>query len=111
LGRFFNAVSLVAVIAVATGGWMIGRSARQMAQSDVKFNMPLEWMVMALLGLVMLAVFGYLRLVLYKRLTRAVAAAAWPVGGAALASIRIWVMVNLVLGVVIVLVTLLGALS
>lgn len=111
LGRFFNAVSLVAVIAVATGGWMIGRSARQMAQSGVKFNMPLEWMVMALLGLVMLAVFGYLRLVLYKRLTRAVAAAAWPVGGAALASIRIWVMVNLVLGVVIVLVTLLGASS
>jgi uncharacterized membrane protein len=82
-----------------------------MAQSGVKFNMPLEWMVMALFGLVMLAIFGYLRFVLYQRLTVAVTAAAWPAAGVALAQIRTWVMVNLVLGVVIVLVTLLGAAS
>ncbi len=111
LGRFFNAISVLAVLAVASGSWMIGRTARQMAQSGVKFNMPLEWMVMALLGLVMLAVFGYLRFVLYQRLTAALTAAAWPAAGVALAQIRTWVMVNLVLGVVIVLVTLLGVAS
>lgn len=111
LGRFFNAVLVAAGLALATGTWMIGRMARQMAQSGVKFNMPIEWMVMALLGGVMLVIFGYIRFALYKRLTRAVTAAAWPAGGAALASIRTWVMVNLVIGVVIVAVTLLGASS
>jgi uncharacterized membrane protein len=111
LGRFFNAVLVAAVLALASGTWMIGRMARQMAQSGVKFNMPIEWMVMALLGFVMLAIFGHIRFVLYKRLTRAVTDAAWPAGGAALASIRTWVTVNLVIGVVIVAVTLLGASS
>jgi uncharacterized membrane protein len=111
LGRFFNAVLVAAVLALGSGTWMIGRTARQMAQSGVKFNMPIEWMVMALLGFVMLAIFGHIRFALYKRLTRAVAEAAWPAGGAALASIRTWVTVNLVIGVVIVAVTLLGASS
>lgn len=111
LGRFFNAVLVAAGLTLATGTWMIGRLARQMAQSGVKFNMPIEWMVMALLGVVMLAIFGHIRFALYKRLTRAVTAAAWPAGGAALASIRTWVTVNLAIGVVIVAVTLLGASS
>lgn len=108
LGRFFNAVLLVAGLALGSGVWMIGRMARQMAQSGVKFNMPIEWMVMSVLGLLMLGIFAYIRFVLYQRLTRAVTAAAWPAGGAMLASIRTWVTVNLVIGVVIVVITLLG---
>ncbi len=108
LGRFFNAVLVAAGLTLGSGIWMIGRMARQMAQSGVKFNMPIEWMVMATLGLLMMAIFGHIRFVLYARLSRAVTAAAWPAGGAVLASIRIWVMVNLVLGVLIVVVTLLG---
>jgi uncharacterized membrane protein len=111
LGRFLNAVLVAAVLALGSGTWMIGRIARQMAQSGVKFNMPLEWMVMSLLGLLMLAIFGYIRFTLYKRLTGAVTAAAWPAGGAVLERIRLWVMVNLAIGVVIVAVTLLGASS
>ena len=111
LGRFFNAVLVAAGLVLGTGVWMIGRVARQMAQAGVKFNMPLEWIVMSLLGLVMLLIFGYIRFALYKRLTRAVTAAAWPAGAAALASIRTWVMVNLVIGVVIVVVTVLGVSS
>jgi uncharacterized membrane protein len=109
LGRFFNAVLVAASLVLASGGWMIGRMARQMAESGVKFNMPIEWMVMALLGVLMLAIFGHIRFALYPRLSRAVTATAWPAGGAALASIRTWVTVNLVIGVVIVVVTLLGA--
>lgn len=108
LGRFFNAVLLAAGLVLGSGIWMIGRVAKQTAQSGIKFTLPIEWLVMALLGLVMMAIFGHLRFVLYPRLSRAVTAAAWPAGGAVLASIRNWVVVNLVLGVLIVLVTLLG---
>lgn len=111
LGRFLNAVLVAAGLALGSGVWMIGRTARQMAQAGVKFNMPIEWMVMSLLGVLMLAILGHIRFALYKRLSRAVTAGAWPAGGAALASIRTWVMVNLVIGVVIVAVVLLGASS
>lgn len=111
LGRFFSAVLVSAGLVLASGVWMIGRVARQMSDAGVKFNMPLEWMVMAVLGLVMMGIFGYIRVVLYPRLSQAVTAMAWPAGGAALASIRGWVLVNLVIGVVIVVITLMGALS
>jgi uncharacterized membrane protein len=111
LGRFFKAVLVASALVLASGGWMIGRTARQMAQAGVKFNMPIEWMVMSLLGLVMIAIFGHIRFALYKRLSSAVTAAAWPAGGAALASIRTWVTVNLGIGVVIVAVTVLGVSS
>lgn len=108
LGRFFNAVLVAAALTLGSGIWMIGRMARQMTQAGVKFNMPLEWIVMSLLGLLMMAIFGHIRFGLYARLSRAVTASDWPAGGAALASIRTWVMVNLAIGVLIVLVTLLG---
>lgn len=108
LGRFFNAVLVAGGLALGSGLWMMGRIARQTVQSGVKFNLPLEWMVMTVLGVVMLAIFGYTRFALYPRLTRAVTAAAWPAGDAALASIRAWLMVNLAIGVVVVAVTLLG---
>ena len=70
--------------------------------------MPLEWMLMATLGVVMVLIFAYIRLMLYPRLVRAVAGGAWPAGGAALTAIRGWVMVNLALGVVTVAVAQLG---
>ena len=111
LGRFFNAVLVVAGLAVGTGVWMMGRIAKQTVQAGVKFNMPVEWMVMAVLGLLMALIFGHIRFVLYKRLTRSVTSDAWPAGGAALASIRTWVAVNLVIGVLIVVITLLGSSS
>ena len=111
LGRFFNAVLWAAGLTLASGLWMIGRVAKAAVQSGGNFSMPLEWTVMAALGIVMSGIFGHIRFALYKRLSRAVTAAAWPAGGAALASIRTWVMVNLVIGVVIVVITLLGLAS
>jgi uncharacterized membrane protein len=111
LGRFFKAVLLAATLSLVTGTWMIGRIARQTVQAGVKFTMPIEWMVMALLGVLMVAIFGHIRFALYKRLSRAVVAADWPAGAAALASLRFWVQVNLAIGVVIVVVTLLGVSS
>jgi uncharacterized membrane protein len=59
----------------------------------------------------MMLIFGHIRFSLYKRLSRAVEVLDWPAGAAALAQIRLWVLVNLGLGVLIVLVTLLGASS
>ena len=55
----------------------------------------------------MMAIFGHIRFALFRRLQRAVAASDWPSGAKALGSIRSWVGVNLALGVVIVVVTLL----
>lgn len=111
LGRFFNAALTSAGLVLVTGIWMIGRMARQSSLSGVKFNMPLIWMVMALLGVLMVLILGHIRFALFKKLTRAVNAQDWPAGGAALDRIRTGVSVNLALGVLIVVVTLLGAAS
>ena len=107
LGRFFRAVLAAAVLTLASGLWMLDRAAQAAAASGGSFRMPLAWTVMALLGGVMVAIFLYIRFAPFKRLARAVAASDWPAGAAALARIRRWVAVNLGLGVVILLVTLL----
>lgn len=57
--------------------------------------------LMFLLGLVMAALFGHIRLALYPRLQRALAAGALPLAAAALNGIRRLVVVNLVLGVLV----------
>lgn len=98
LGRFFKAVLLLSTWAVVSGLWMIGRVAKEAAQAGGAFHMPLSWTVMATLGIAMWLIFGHIRFALYKRLSRGVAAAEWPAAGAALASIRLWVTVNMVLG-------------
>jgi uncharacterized membrane protein len=108
LGRFFNIVGVVALLSLVSGGWMMGRVAKQTVQSGGQFTMPLSWTLMASLGVVMILIFGHIRFALYKRLSRAVAAKDWPAGGAALASIRRFVAVNLVIGVLIVAVILIG---
>ncbi len=108
LGRFFNAVLAAAGLVLVTGTWMIGRVAKQTVQAGGNFTMPIEWMIMAALGIVMVGIFGHIRFALYKRLSRAVTSADWAAGGAAMANIRVWVAINLAIGVVIVVVTLAG---
>ncbi len=107
LQRFFSAVLVSVVIVLVTGLWMIGRVAKETVQAGLSFNMPLDWTLMAVMGIAMMAIFGHIRFALFKRLSRAVAAQDWPAGGAALASIRTWVGINLVLGVLIIVITLL----
>lgn len=106
LGRFFRAVLVAALLTLASGLWMLGRVAKETVQSGGSFQMPIYWTVMAVLGILMVAIFLHLRFALYKRLTRAVQALDWPAGGQALAQIRQWVAVNLALGALILLVTL-----
>jgi uncharacterized membrane protein len=107
LGRFFQAVLAASLLTLISGVWMLGRVARQMVQSGAGFEMPLAWTVMAVLGIAMVAIFMHIRFALYKRLARAVSAYDWAAGGAALTTIRRWVAINLGLGTVVLLVTLL----
>jgi hypothetical protein len=57
----------------------------------------------------MVAIFMHIRFALYRRLDRSVAGSDWPAGGAALAKIRTWVSVNLSLGILVIVVTLLAS--
>ena len=109
LQRFFAAVLVAIAFVLASGLWMIGRAAKETVQAGLGFNMPLDWTIMATLGLVMMGIFGHIRFALFKRLSQAVAASDWPAGGAALASIRTWVGINLAIGVVIIVITLMMA--
>ena len=109
LRRFFAAVLVAVAVVLATGLWMIGRVAKETVQAGLTFNMPLDWTLMAALGVLMMAIFAHIRFALYKRLDRAVAAQDWPAGGAALGSIRTWVGVNLGIGLLIIVFTLLMA--
>ena len=102
LGRFFAKVLSMIVIALVSGIWMMTIFFSQAAQSGGDVKMPLGWAVMAALGVLMVAIFGHIRFVLFKRLHVAVLESKWSVGGAALASIRSWVRINLALGFLVV---------
>ena len=106
LGRFFKAVLVASLLTLVSGLWMLGRVAKQVVQSGGNFQMPLSWTLMTVIGIVMVAVFMHIRFALYPRLGRAVEASDGPAGGAAMAQIRRWVLINLGLGVLTVVVTL-----
>ena len=107
LGRFFRAVLAASLLTLASGVWMLGRLAKQVVQAGGSFDMPLAWTIVAVLGVALVAVFMHTHFVLYKRLGRAVATSEWAAGGVALAQIRRWVAINLGLGILVLLVTLL----
>jgi uncharacterized membrane protein len=106
LGRFFQAVLVASLLTLATGVWMLGRVARQVVQSGGNFDMPLAWTIMSVVGVAMVGIFMYIRFALYRKLGLAIAASGWAAGAAALAQIRTWVSVNLGLGIVVVVATL-----
>lgn len=108
LRRFFSVVLAVSLLSLASGIWMLGRVAKQTVQAGAGFNMPLAWTIMAVLGVVMVATFFHIRFALFKRFNRYVGGSEWESAGLALAKIRRWVFINLLLGVVIVVVTLLS---
>ena len=102
LQRFFGVVLVIVVLVLLSGVGMMGLVHQMAAQAGAKFNMPITWIVMAVLGVVMMAVFGHIRFALFKRLDQAVNAQDWPAGGQAMGQIRQWVAFNLALGAVIV---------
>ena len=99
LQRFLAAMALAVAVVLLSGlAHMAGAQA---------LAMPPAWTFMAILGLVMVAIFVGIWLRLFPRLNQAVNARQWPQAAAALAPIRHWVGVNLTLGVVIVAVVML----
>jgi len=101
LGRFFAWVVAAVLVLPVTGFLMMAASGGMRG---------MHWRIHAMLGigLVMIAIFARIRLLDYPRLQRAVAAAQWPAAGAAMAQLRRWVSVNLLLGIAVFLIVLLG---
>jgi uncharacterized membrane protein len=94
LSRFFAGVSAAIVILLAAGlgmVWLAGGFAQ------VRSNVH----AMLAIGLVMMAIYVYIRVAPFPRLKRAITARAWPVAAANLDTIRKLVGVNLLLGVAV----------
>lgn len=98
MGRFMRVVMWSAGLILVSGLWMIGRVAKQTVQSGGSFSMPLDWSVMSVVGVLMIALYGHIRFALYKRMDRAVQAGDVPAAGAAMAKIRQMIAINLGLG-------------
>lgn len=101
LERFFVGVSTAIVLLLATGFgmvWLAGGFAN------------LRWNVHAMLalGLVMMAVYLHIRFAPFPRLRNAVASRTWPVAASSLDTIRKLVGLNLLLGVVVFAIALIG---
>lgn len=111
LGRFFAVVSASAVLSLVTGVWMIGRVARATVQSGNAFTMPIEWHLMTVLGVVMVAVYGVVRLRFFPAMSRAVDAKDWTAAGAALGRVRMGVHLNAGLALVIIVAVVWGGAS
>jgi uncharacterized membrane protein len=108
LGRFFGAVTVAVVAALASGAWMWADVHQRVADTGGQLRLPPGWALMAALGVLMAGVFVLIRWRLYPRLQLAVAREEWPVAGQALARIRLWVTVNLVIGLGVIVAAVLG---
>lgn len=106
LRRFFSTITYASLLALFTGFWMMGNAAKTVVQAGGEFQTPLDWTVMALLGTLMVLIFGHIRFALYGRLSKAVVASDWTAAGVAMDKIRQWVLVNLAIGVLVIVVTL-----
>lgn len=100
LQRFLAAVTLAVVLIIVSGGYLMAQMGGLAA--------PVTVHAMLAIGAVMIVIFGYLRLRSYPALRAAVDAARWPEAGARAATIRHLVAVNLILGLVVIVVAVLG---
>jgi uncharacterized membrane protein len=90
--RFFAIVLGAIVVLLATGPHMYAMGARA-------GSVPLGWTVMLVLGLLMMAIFGHIYFAGFRKFSRAVAAAQWPVAAQAAALVQKLVWSNISLGV------------
>lgn len=107
LGRFFKVVTVVSVVALFTGYWMMGHVAKTIVQAGGSFNAPLDWTVMAIVGTLMVLIYGHIRFALYGKMNKAMVANDMAQAGIYLTKTRQWVLVNLVLGLGLIAFTLL----
>lgn len=108
--RFFAIVNAAIGLVLLSGLAMLWIAYQSFGGgASALHQIPPSWYLMIALGLTMMSVFGHVRGAPAKRLRAAVQAQDAPAGAAALAEIRRWVGVNLVLGVVVVVAMKLGA--
>jgi uncharacterized membrane protein len=100
LGRFFAWVIVALLLLWVSGLAMMGSVGMAAA--------PRSWHLMMGIALLMTVVFAVIRGLRYPRLRAGVAAQDWPAAAAALNSIRLLVLINLVLGVLTIAVATLG---
>lgn len=86
--RFFAWVWASVVLILASGVWMMIEMG----------TVPIYAQAMAAIGIIMMAIFLHIFFAPYRRLKRAVTAADWTAGAAALGQIRMLVGLNLALG-------------
>ena len=102
LARFLNWVAGAALLTLSSGVGIMVLAIR--AGASARWS----WHAMAALGLVMIAVFVWVRVSPFRRLARGVATGDWPVAAAALALVRQGVAVNLAIGVLVICIAVLG---
>jgi uncharacterized membrane protein len=101
LGRFFFWVTIAIVVILVSGiGQILGAGGFANAHPSVH--------AMFALGLLMMAIFAFIRFMPFPRLQRAVAGSDWPAAAAHLDAIRKLVETNLVLGIVTIAVATIG---
>lgn len=100
-GRFLPVVGGAIVVIALTGGWLL-------MQFGGLRGAPMGVHVMIGIGIVMILVYLGIVIRLNPRLQAAVRAADWSTGGATAESIRRWITLNLVLGVVVIVVGIVG---
>jgi uncharacterized membrane protein len=93
LGRFFGAVVIASLAVLATGLAMMARTS-PVTRPDV-------WPMLGI-GVVMLLIFGWVRMALFPRFAAAARGGSPAEAAARLAPIRHWVGVNLILGIAVV---------
>jgi uncharacterized membrane protein len=90
LQRFLALVGASIAVLLATGVWLLKQAPAGAT--------PPGWHAMAVLGVLMVAIFGYLYWVPYRRLQIAVAAGDWPEGGKRVGQIATLAKINSALG-------------
>jgi uncharacterized membrane protein len=92
--RFFPWVWGIIIVLLATGFWLIFGLYGGMGN----VGGHVHWML--LLGLIMMAIYAHIFFAPYRRMRQAIAAQNWPEAGRRLGQIRIFIGINLVIGLV-----------
>jgi uncharacterized membrane protein len=100
--RFFPWVSVAVLVLLSTGLWMIFAVYGGMGSTRPYIHLMLT------LGITMMAIYGHVFFVPYRRLQRAVAEQNWPEGGKQLGQIRTLIALNLCLGLLVIVVAVAG---
>ena len=96
--RFFLLVAVAVVALFATGTNLYTTAFRAAEDAVGQGSVPLGWNLMLAIGLVMMVTFGHIYFAGFRKFTRSVEAAEWPVAAKTAALIQKLVMVNFVLG-------------